>query len=124
MKRISLVVCGAALLAFAGTAHAENFQCWKAKDLKTPQFAKTTVNVTDGFGSANTPTDLKKPFLLCDPASINGSAISDATARLSCYKVKGAKVASNHAVNDPQFFTGNVAIKKAFLMCVPATSTP
>lgn len=125
MKRIAAVVCGAFIFGMAGVAHGvlsdDNFQCWKAKDLKTPQFTKQSHTVSDAFSGGPVVTDLKKPFLLCAAANIDGVGPVDAAERLSCYKIKGAKVESSHAVTD-QFFTGNVAIKKAFVLCVTATA--
>ena len=129
MKRRAIALSAALILGTAGAAHAassDNYQCWKAKDLKTPQFVKTTVSVKDAFNPSGTATQLKKPFLLCDSASINGSAIDDPDARLACYKVKGAKLstASNHAVVDQFGSDLDVSIKKVFVVCVPASSMP
>ena len=129
MKRTAIAVYGVAIIGLVGAAHgasSDNYQCWKAKDLKTPQFVKTTVSVKDAFNPAGSNTDLKKPFLLCAAASINGSPIDDPDARLTCYKVKGAKlpVATSHAVVDQFSSDVDVSIKKVFVVCVPASSTP
>jgi hypothetical protein len=104
-------------------AHAQNldFQCFKAKDT-AKAFVKTSASVTDTF-AGTTVTDFKKPFLLCDSASIAGSLNGDTSARLSCFKVKGAKlaVAQNHTVTD-DFGTRSESIQKVFVVCDTATA--
>lgn len=123
MKRIAAIVCGAFIFGSAGAALAvqgdDDFQCWKAKDQKTPQFVKSTHTVSDAFSGGAVATDLKKPFLLCAAASVDGVPVVDAAERLSCYKVKGAKLAAgtNHVVTDQFAPTVTVQIKKAFVVC-------
>ncbi|MGH7789879.1 MAG: hypothetical protein ACRERC_23630 [Candidatus Binatia bacterium] len=104
-------------LALAGSALAvDDFQCFKAKDT-AKAFVKTTATVSDTFAGA-TSTDFKKPFLLCDSASIAGDAQTTPAARLSCFKVKGAKLAVplNPSVTD-DFGTRSEEIKKVFVVC-------
>jgi len=124
MKRTALL-CGALVVAFASTAlAADDFQCYKAKDT-AKAFVKTSATVTDTFAGA-TVTDFKKPFLLCDSASIAGDAQSDPTQRLSCFKVKGAKFAADavSSVTD-DFGTRSESYKKVFVVCDgQASSTP
>lgn len=124
MKRVAIIVAGMGL-AFASTASAQldNYQCYKAKDLKNPKFVATTHTVTDQFLSGS--VEFKKPGLVCTPASINGSAINDPAAHLNCYKVKGPKgLVSPQATMADQFGTVDVALKtKAAFACVPATKT-
>jgi hypothetical protein len=101
----------------------DSFSCYKAKDT-TKQFVKTSVTVVDTY-AGSTVTEFKKPFLLCDSASIAGSSQGDTAARLSCFKVKGAKlaVAQNHTVTD-DFGTRTESIQKVFVVCSGAASTP
>ena len=112
-------------LVFAGAAMGvDDFQCYKAKDT-AKAFTKQSATVTDTYAGA-TVTDFKKPFLLCDSASIAGDAQSDPTSRLSCYKVKGAKFAADvvSSVTD-DFGTRNESFKKVFVVCDgQATATP
>ena len=131
MKRIAAIVCGAFIFGSAGAALAvqgdDDFQCWKAKDQKTPQFAKQSHTVQDAFSGGPVVTDLKKPFLLCAAAAVDGVGPVDANERLSCYKVKGAKLAAglNVTVTDQFWPVGVVQIKKAFVVCDgQATSVP
>lgn len=115
----SAVAC---TLAFAGTALAvDDFQCFKAKDT-TKAFVKTTVTVVDTF-AGSTATDFKKPFLLCDSASIAGDAQTTPTARLSCFKVKGAKLADTQRIVTDDFGARAETYKKVFVVCDGGATT-
>ena len=113
-------------VAFAGSALAvDDFQCFKAKDT-AKAFAKTTATVVDTW-AGSTATDFKKPFLLCDSASISGDAQTTPTARLSCFKVKGAKLDPEQSKMVTDDFGTNRAetIKKVFVVCDgQATTSP
>lgn len=123
MIKTIAAVCGALVLGFAGTAHGvfgdDDFQCWKAKDQKTPQFVKQTHTVQDAYSGGAVATDLKKPFLICAAAQVDGVGPVDASERVMCYKVKGAKLAAGTNVNvTDQFWpVGVVEIKKVFVVC-------
>jgi hypothetical protein len=125
MKRtVALLIAGMGLVLTAGSASAalDNYQCYKSKDLKNPKFAGTTQPVSDQFLSGN--VDIKKPGMVCAPASVNGSGLIDAATHLNCYKVKGPKGAGANAQLADQFGTVQVAVKgKAAFVCVPATKT-
>ncbi len=100
---------------------SDSYSCYKARDT-AKQFAKTSVTVVDTY-AGSTVTEFKKPFLLCDSASIAGSPQSDPSARLSCYKVKGAKLptAATKTVTD-HFGTRSESIQKVFVVCDTATA--
>ena len=68
-------------------------------------------------------TDFKKPFLLCDSAQLPGGPAPTAGARLSCFKVKGAKlaVATTKTVTD-DFGTRAESIQKVFVVCDTAVA--
>jgi hypothetical protein len=105
-------------LVFAGTAlGADDFACYKTKDT-AKAFAKTTATVVDTFGGS-TATDFKKPFLLCDSASIAGDPQSAVNDRLSCFKVKGKKFDADQTLEvTDDFGTDRVqTFKKAFVVC-------
>lgn len=123
MKRsVSLIIAGLGLaVASTASAQLDNYQCYKAKDLKNPKFVATTHTVSDQF--LNGSVEFKKPGMVCAPASINGSALVDPAAHLNCYKVKGPKgTASPQATMTDQFGSIDVALKtKAAFACVPAT---
>jgi hypothetical protein len=107
----------------AGNASAiDNFQCYKAKDLKNPQFVSTTWALSDQFLTG--ATEIKKPGYVCAPTSVNGGGIVDTATHLNCYKVKGAKGPGANAQMVDQLGTLQVAVKgKAALLCLPATKT-
>jgi hypothetical protein len=115
----------AVALAFGGTALAgDDYQCFKTKDT-AKAFTKTTVTVVDTF-AGSTATEFKKPFLLCDSASIDGDAQADTAGRLSCFKAKGAKLDPEvtTSVTD-DFGTRSQTYKKVFVVCDgQASNTP
>ena len=121
MKRTVAILAGAAVFACVGMAKADDFQCFKAKDT-TKAFVKTTATVSDTYAGV-TATDFKKPFLLCDSASIAGNPQTNPAARLSCFKVKGAKLAAaaTKTVTD-DFGTRPESIQKVFVVCDEATA--
>jgi len=125
MKRtVTLLIAGMGLAVAASSASAlDNFSCYKAKDLKVPaKFVATTRTVSDQFQSG--AYDIKKPGLVCTPASINGGPIADPATHLNCYKVKGPKGLGANAAMVDQFGTVQVGVKgKAAFVCVPATKT-
>jgi hypothetical protein len=124
MKRtVTLLIAGMGLAVAASSASAlDNFSCYKAKDLKNPKFVATTRSVSDQFQSG--AYDIKKPGLVCTPASIDGGLIADPATHLNCYKVKGPKGLGANASLVDQFGTVQVAVKgKAAFVCVPATKT-
>ena len=105
-----------------GTANA--YKCWKAKDLKNPQFAPlAAISADDEFVTGT--VDVKKPFLFCGPAQVNGAPIGDPNLHQCCYKVKGApldpavQVESNGAMAG----TLQVEVKKPFVVCEPCSTT-
>lgn len=121
MKRTVAIITGAVVFACVGMAKADDFQCFKAKDT-TKAFVKTSATVTDTYAGA-TVTDFKKPFLLCDSASIGTDPQTTPAARLSCFKVKGAKLAAaatKTVVDD--FGTRPESIQKVFVVCSQATA--
>jgi hypothetical protein len=125
MKRTVAFISGVVVLGFAGLAHAQNldFQCFKAKD-QNKAFVKTSASVTDTY-AGTTVTDFKKPFLLCDSASIAGSPNSSPSSRLSCFKVKGAKlVASQSSAVTDDFGSRLESYQKVFVVCDTATAVP
>jgi hypothetical protein len=124
MKRtVALLIAGMGLAVVASSASAlDNYTCYKSKDLKNPKFVATTRNVSDQFLSG--AYDVKKPGMVCAPASIDGSVIADPATHLNCYKVKGPKGTGANAQLVDQFGTLQVAVKgKTSFLCVPASKT-
>jgi hypothetical protein len=132
MKTALAAACVAVLctLLGAGSASAafdlDNFKCYKAKDLKMPKFAKTTVQLEDQFAVNDGAFEAKKPFLFCNPVSTNSQPINNLEDHLTCYKVKGPKLDSTQRPNvqvDNQLGSIKLQAKKPFLLCVPTTKT-
>ncbi len=103
----------------------DDFECYKAKDLKDPQFVSQTVALADQFESKFTV--VKKPFLACNPASVQSAAVGDPAGHLTCYKIAdvqpqtpfpGAQVEATD-----QFGTVRLAIGKPFLFCAPSAKS-
>jgi hypothetical protein len=112
--------------AIVVTAPLDHFKCYKAKDLKNPKFAVTTVTLEDQFGINDGSFDVKKPFLFCTPADKNGEGITNGIDHLACYKMKGPKLDKDdrpavEVVN--QLGTVRLEAQKPFLLCVPTTKT-
>jgi hypothetical protein len=104
----------------------DHFKCYKAKDLKMPKFAKTTIQLEDQFVVNDGTFEAKKPFLYCNPVDKNDEGINNSTDNLTCYKVKGPKLDKTQRPNvqvDNQFGTIKLQAKKPYLLCVPTTST-
>lgn len=116
MKRILFVALGVAFCASAAAAQ-ENWDCRKAK---AASFAgSTAASVVSAFASQSN-VQVKKPFLYCDEASLNGGP--SGAAKQVCYKVKGTKTADAPASTTDAFGSLSLTVKaKTFLLCVPAT---
>jgi len=100
----------------------QHFHCWKFKDLKNPPFVAQTVQLADQFATAT--VEVKKPYVLCAPASKNGSPVSDPSAHQCCYKIKGPKLTpSAHVATQDQFGSHELLVKKSALLCQSCTKT-
>lgn len=111
------------LLAAAPAGAVGSFICYQAKDLKQPKFLATTVSLSDQLTTRN-GVAVKKPALLCSPASVDGQAAVEPGAHLACYKTKPNKLAA--AVNVEMHDAlggGQLALQKSNLLCVPAAAT-
>jgi phospholipase C len=110
-------------LAGAPVAALDHFKCYKAKDLKEPKFAATTVALADQFTVNDGDFEVKKPSLLCVPVDKNEEGIENPDDLLTCYKVKGPKLAK---IDRPQveitnqFGTAKLEIQKPVNVCVPS----
>lgn len=102
----------------------DNFKCYKAKDLKTPKFEKTTFSSLDDQFANETGVLVKKPFLLCNPTSVDGEGIRNASDHLLCYKMKPSKLEPRPRVQVVnQLGTHQLEVKKSFIVCLPSTKT-
>jgi hypothetical protein len=68
----------------AGLAH---FNCYRTRDLGHPRFVpQRNVSIVDQFDSST--IDVRKPYLLCAPASEDASTVADPSTHLCCYKTR------------------------------------
>jgi len=126
-------VCAAAVLAFAMWSSSalgqipvgNHYLCHKTRDVKVPAkfVSQTGVPIVDQVG--NFSCDVKKPFLLCNPAQKNGSPIVDANLHYCCYKVKCTpnKIPTQFDVTD-QYGPLRLETGKAFHLCNPCSKVP
>ncbi|MEO8601134.1 MAG: hypothetical protein ABI629_01020 [bacterium] len=124
MKQTLLVALGLAFCASAASA-ADNYACYKAKDLKVPaKFAGSVADLSDEIIAVNDNAEIKKPFLYCAPSSLNGSAIADPATKLTCYKIRGVKGINTTKTITDAFGTTQLGVKaKVYTYCVPATAS-
>jgi hypothetical protein len=103
----------------------DHFKCYKAKDLKNPQFGSTSVTVTDELESKSTV--VMKPAMVCNPADKNGEGIRNPQGHLTCYAIKDAKGQAKFAGADVQVSnqlgTSQLRAKKAAAICVPSSKS-
>ena len=117
------------LLAWSSTGLAQvpagdHYLCHKVGDLKVPAKFVQQLGVSVVDQTVATTADLKKPFLLCNPVSKNGSLISNPALHYCCYKAKAAvKVKANYDITD-QFGPLRLQTKKPFLECNPCSKAP
>jgi len=119
-----------ALLAIGATSAVaqippgNNYECHKVKDLKVPakfvpQTGETAADQVGAFIQ-----DVKKPYLLCNPASINGGPIVDPLLHYCCYKIKAnTKVKADYDITD-QFGPLRLQTSKPFLQCNACSKAP
>jgi len=83
----------------------------------------TNLTVVDQTGSFT--CEAKKPKLLCNPASKDGSVVSEPDLHYCCYQVKCApkKVAADYDVTD-QFGILRLQTNKPKFLCNPCEKAP
>lgn len=123
---MGLAVAVGFMMASTAMAQDNHYLCRKVKDLKIPaKFDKNAHvghSVVDETGADT--CDLKKLFLLCQPADKDGSGIPDPALNYCCYKAKcGQKPATQYGITD-QFGPLSVETKKPFLLCNPCVKAP
>ena len=112
-----------------GPNNVDAYKCYKIKVSKgTPAFPKgLQVSVTDQFTTPAKTLDVKKPTLLCKPASVAGAAIKNPEGDLLCYQVKPASGVPAHVpvsgiVLADQLAAQRVGTKKESAFCVPSVT--
>lgn len=112
---------------FSLPAALDSYKCYKAKDLKAPKFLGTTRTLSDEFAVNDGSFEATKPFLLCSPTSVDGSVVSNSDDQLTCYKIRGPKLAPGDRPQievENMFGTLQLEAKAPSLLCVPSSSTP
>jgi hypothetical protein len=104
-------------------APRRDFQCYQAKDLKSPKFAAVQdLPVEDAFATG--AADVSKPYLVCAPAGVDGAAVPTENA-LCCYKMKGAKLSPPVDVEASDAFgTLQLELKAPKVLCTVCTTGP
>ncbi len=123
----TLFDCGAGILdagaaVEAATHTLDAYHCLRTKDLKDPRFVATALSLTDQFGTG--VAEVRKPFLVCNPAAMNGSGITHPADHLTCYKIKADDpLPAPHLAVVNAFGSSELSIRKPFLLCVPGAKT-
>jgi hypothetical protein len=92
------------------------YQCYLSKFQKID---RQDVSLADQFGTVQ--AQVKKGTLLCNPASLDGTAILNPLEHLSCYRLKGPRVKQEVTVTDDFIGTpaATVVTKKLVMLCLP-----
>jgi|GEM_PF-3426340 len=111
----------------AGTPLSGNldaFKCYKSRDLKNPKFLKTNVASLDDEFQNETNALIKKPFLDCNPADVDGAGIFNAADHLVCYKVQSQNLSPRPKIEVTNVFgTVQLEARKSYVVCFPSSAT-
>ncbi len=112
------------LATSAGPGSAlDDYKCYKANDLKSPKFEKSSFVLADQFGVNNGEFTATRPFLLCNPSADVGENPEDSEAHLVCYKLKGPKLdaaARPRVEVSSDLGVSQLEIVKPQLLCEPS----
>ncbi|PYP68767.1 MAG: hypothetical protein DMD36_12025, partial [Gemmatimonadetes bacterium] len=101
-------------------AQVDHFKCYKARTAAAVK--RRSVLLVDAFGSKN--TIVLKPDSFCNPVDKNGEGITDATAHLTCYKIRDANGQAPFAQQSlslqNQFGSGSLVAVSPRVLCVPS----
>lgn len=118
--RLALV----ATLLPALAAAADPYQCWQARETPgTGRFVPRTVSVADTFGTFS--TRVARPRSVCNPTSIDGAALEDSTAHLTCWDARDdvyltGRFRTEYAQIANALGTQTIAIQKPQQLCAPS----
>jgi hypothetical protein len=102
------------------------FKCYRSKDLRDPAFAGASVSLEDQFAVNDGQFDLLKPFLLCNPTTLDGIAALNPVDHLACYKMTGPDLANADrpkVLAVDSFGTHQLEIRRPYLFCAPSLKT-
>ena len=101
------------------------FKCYQAKDPE-PAFQRSEVNLVDDLAANDGTFELRRLFVLCNPAVHGTRPIADPRTHLACYTLKGPKLPRNLAPTvdaKDEFGTLRLTIQRPFALCLPSTLT-
>jgi hypothetical protein len=104
-------------------AAVSHFNCYKPRNVRQPRFVpRRDVSVVDQFTTRE--VDVTTPYLLCAPASQDGSAVADPSTHLCCYRTiaRGLDDAARAQTQD-DFGSLQVQVRRSSLLCVPCEKT-
>jgi hypothetical protein len=68
--------------------------------------------------------DVRKPYLLCAPASQDGSSVADPSTHLCCYKTRARGLErAVRAETEDSLGTLQVEVRRSSIICAPCTKT-
>jgi len=99
------------------------YKCYKAKDLKSPAWVKTTIgSLVDQFG-AEINAYVGRPFMDCIPAELDGVGIDNPDQHLVCFKTKAQKLAPRpHFEVTNELGTLQLEASKSYVICIPSSA--
>lgn len=112
------------LTGYIGAA-IDGFKCYQVKE-RDHLFEPTTVDLQDQFGVNDGTFELRKPFVLCNPASRNGGQILDPGSHLTCYTLAGPSLPTELSPKvevQNELGTQQLEIGRPFSLCVPSMKT-
>jgi hypothetical protein len=108
----------------------DRFKCYRVKQDGLHEFEERNVTLGDQF-ETRTHT-VKRPFLLCNPADVEGQGELHPSCHMLCYKIEDAQgppvfipeeVTIEDEINDGTVKTLSGVCSKAALICVPSLKT-
>lgn len=120
--RLAVATLALAVLPALAVA-ADPQQCWQAREtVGTGRFIPRTVALQDAFGTFS--TRLARTRGLCNPTSIDGAPLDDATAHLTCYDARDDRLLTGRFFTEYVQITNalgsqTIAVQKPQQLCVP-----
>jgi hypothetical protein len=94
--------------------NVDHYECYKAKGTTANRF----VTVTDRFGTRS--ETLVKPDSFCNAVGEDGQAIVDASAHLTCYRVRQAAFAGAAVTAANELASQTLGLTRLRTVCVPS----
>jgi hypothetical protein len=98
------------------------FKCYRATR-GTPRFVRRTVSVADQFETKQTV--VRRPDTVCTAVDVDGGGMRDATAALTCYRIRNAagqtRFGGQQAATANAFGNETLSAVRARTLCVPSS---